>query len=76
MAIPKWDGLPDHPAATVMRQMGRALFSGIPEVKSREQLLAEWGPKDHVYENGIDYEPAGPVSGAEGLSVVEFEERP
>lgn len=84
MSDPDFTGLPDHPSLEVTRAMGRALFTGLPEVHSMETLKSPdqireewimWGWQDVVeYEGGIDYERPEPPSGADGLVVVEFKE--
>ena len=38
MTDPDFTGLPDHPSLEVTRAMGRALFTGIPELKARDLL--------------------------------------
>jgi hypothetical protein len=72
MTDPDFTGLPDHPSLEVTRAMGRALFTGIPELKARD-LLVKWS-QTGMYEGGIDYERPEPPSGADGLVVVEFKE--
>jgi hypothetical protein len=84
MTDPDFTGLPDHPSLEVTRAMGRALFTGLPEVISMETLKSPaelreewtmWGwPEPFKYEGGIDYERPDPPSGADGLVVVEFKE--
>jgi len=70
---------PDHPALEVTRAMGRALFTGLPEVHSMETLKSPAELRDQwanqgLYEGGIDYERPEPPSGADGLVVVEFKQ--
>jgi hypothetical protein len=78
MTDPDFTGLPDHPSLEVTRAMGRALFTGLIDVITRDELRQKWimqgEPEPFKYEGGIDYERPEPPSGADGLVVVEFKE--
>jgi hypothetical protein len=49
MTDPDFTGLPDHPSLEVTRAMGRALFTGLPEVISMETVNIHAKTMDELF---------------------------